>query len=124
MKQLKEMVYEANMELWHRNLVIYTWGNVSQIDRDKGVVAIKPSGVPYDKLTADMIVVLRRPDAPCAVPGVCRGRRRDAHPLPLRHGLGAGGPRHPLLRNHPRRLLPRRHPDLPLPDPRGDRGSL
>ena len=58
MKQLKEMVYEANMELWHRNLVIYTWGNVSQVDRDRGVVAIKPSGVPYDQLTADMIVVL------------------------------------------------------------------
>ena len=58
MKQLKEMVYEANMELYHRDLVIYTWGNVSQIDREKGLVAIKPSGVPYEKLTADMIVVM------------------------------------------------------------------
>ena len=58
MKQLKEMVYEANMELYHRDLVIYTWGNVSQIDRDKGVVAIKPSGVPYEQLTPDMIVVM------------------------------------------------------------------
>ena len=58
MKQLKEMVYEANMELYRRNLVIYTWGNVSQIDRDEGVVAIKPSGVPYEKLTPDMIVVM------------------------------------------------------------------
>ena len=58
MKQLREMVYEANMELYHRHLAIYTWGNVSQVDRDKGVFAIKPSGVPYEKLTPDMIVVI------------------------------------------------------------------
>ena len=58
MKQLKERVYEANMELYRRNLVIYTWGNVSEIDRDKGIVAIKPSGVPYEKLTPDMIVLM------------------------------------------------------------------
>ena len=40
--ELKREVYEANMELQHRNLVIYTFGNVSQVDRAKGVVAIKP----------------------------------------------------------------------------------
>ena len=58
MKQLREMVYEANMELYHRHLAIYTWGNVSQVDREKGVFAIKPSGVPYEKLTPEMIVVI------------------------------------------------------------------
>ena len=58
MKALKERVYEANMELYRRNLIIYTWGNVSEIDRDKGIVAIKPSGVPYEKLTPDMIVLM------------------------------------------------------------------
>ena len=58
MRALKERVYEANMELYRRNLVIYTWGNVSEIDRDKGIMAIKPSGVPYEKLTADMIVLM------------------------------------------------------------------
>ena len=58
MKALKERVYEANMELYRRNLVIYTWGNVSEIDREKGIVAIKPSGVPYEDLTADMIVLM------------------------------------------------------------------
>ena len=58
MKALKERVYEANMELYRRNLVIYTWGNVSEIDREKGIVAIKPSGVPYEKLTPDMIVLM------------------------------------------------------------------
>ena len=56
--ELKREVYEANMELHHRNLVVYTWGNVSQIDRAKGVVAIKPSGVAYEKLTADDIVIV------------------------------------------------------------------
>lgn len=58
MNHLKQSVYDANMELWQRNLVIYTWGNVSQIDRKQGIVAIKPSGIPYDRLTPDMIVLL------------------------------------------------------------------
>jgi len=55
---LKQAAWEANMELYRRNLVLYTWGNVSQIDRDAGVFAIKPSGVPYEKLTVDDIVVV------------------------------------------------------------------
>ena len=41
-----------------RNLVTYTWGNVSGIDREKGLVVIKPSGVEYDELTPDNLVVL------------------------------------------------------------------
>lgn len=46
------------MELHRRGLVLYTWGNVSQLDRERGVFAIKPSGVPYEALTAeDMVVV-------------------------------------------------------------------
>lgn len=56
--ELKREVYEANMELQHRNLVVYTWGNASQIDRAKGVIAIKPSGVAYEKLTPDDIVIV------------------------------------------------------------------
>jgi L-ribulose-5-phosphate 4-epimerase len=57
-KALKEQVYEANMELQTRKLVLYTFGNVSQIDRDKGVIAIKPSGVSYDAMRPeDMVVV-------------------------------------------------------------------
>jgi L-ribulose-5-phosphate 4-epimerase len=56
--ELKRQAFEANMELNRRGLVLYTWGNVSQIDRGRGVFAIKPSGVPYDKLAAaDMVVV-------------------------------------------------------------------
>ncbi len=55
---LKQKVYEANMELYRRNMVIYTWGNVSEADREAGVFAIKPSGVPYETLKAEDIVVL------------------------------------------------------------------
>lgn len=58
LEKLKEEVYRANMGLVSNHLVILTWGNVSAIDRDSGVVVIKPSGVEYDALTpADMVVV-------------------------------------------------------------------
>lgn len=56
--ELKQFVCEANIELHRRGLVIYSWGNVSGIDRKAGVVAIKPSGVPYEELTADKIVLV------------------------------------------------------------------
>lgn len=58
MQSLKEQVYQANMELSRRGLVVLTWGNVSQIDRERGVVAIKPSGVPYEEMTPEQIVLL------------------------------------------------------------------
>lgn len=55
--RLKEEVLQANLELVRRGLVLYTFGNASGIDRERGLVAIKPSGVPYEKLTpADMVV--------------------------------------------------------------------
>lgn len=58
LSELKEKVYEANMDLWKKGMVIYTWGNVSGIDRDKGLVVIKPSGVDYDAMRPeDMVVV-------------------------------------------------------------------
>ena len=56
--ELKREVFEANMELNRRNLVVYTWGNVSQIDRARGVIAIKPSGVAYEVMTPDDIVIV------------------------------------------------------------------
>ncbi|MDD3823774.1 MAG: L-ribulose-5-phosphate 4-epimerase [Sphaerochaetaceae bacterium] len=55
---LKQAVWEANMEIPRRNLALFTWGNVSAIDRGEGVFAIKPSGVPYETLKADDIVVV------------------------------------------------------------------
>jgi L-ribulose-5-phosphate 4-epimerase len=56
--ELKREVFEANLELQKRGLVIYTFGNVSQIDRAKGVIAIKPSGVAYENMTADDMVIV------------------------------------------------------------------
>ena len=58
LEALKQAVYEANMELPRRGLVTYTWGNVSGIDRETGYVIIKPSGVDYEDLTPDKLVVL------------------------------------------------------------------
>lgn len=58
LEALKQQVYQANMELPRRGLVTYTWGNVSGIDREKGLVVIKPSGVAYEELRAEHLVVL------------------------------------------------------------------
>src|SRR6266571_3819896 len=57
LRTLREEVLEANLELVRRGLVLYTFGNVSGIDRAHALVAIKPSGVPYDKLTPEQIVI-------------------------------------------------------------------
>ena len=58
LEELKQKVYEANMDLPRYGLVTFTWGNVSAVDREKGLFVIKPSGVDYEKLTPqDMVVV-------------------------------------------------------------------
>ena len=57
-EELKKSVCDANIELQKRNLVIYSWGNVSGIDRAAGIVAIKPSGVSYEELTTDKIALV------------------------------------------------------------------
>lgn len=58
LEELKKAVYEANMDLPKYGLVTFTWGNVSGIDREKGLFVIKPSGVDYDRLTPDDMVVM------------------------------------------------------------------
>lgn len=58
LEELKQKVYEANMELPKYGLVTFTWGNVSAIDRESGLFVIKPSGVPYDELCAEDMVVM------------------------------------------------------------------
>jgi L-ribulose-5-phosphate 4-epimerase len=58
LEQLKKEVYEANMLLPKYGLITFTWGNVSAIDRDKGLVVIKPSGVEYEKMQPDDMVVV------------------------------------------------------------------
>lgn len=57
-EDLRKAVCDANLELQKQKLVIYSWGNVSEIYRSKGVIAIKPSGVMYEELTAEKIVLL------------------------------------------------------------------
>ena len=58
LEELKQRVYEANMQLPAHGLVTCTWGNVSEIDRETGYFAIKPSGVPYEKLKEEDMVIM------------------------------------------------------------------
>ncbi len=58
LEELKKEVFEANLELPKRKLVTYTWGNVSGIDRESGLFVIKPSGVDYETMTPDDMVVM------------------------------------------------------------------
>ena len=58
LEEIKERVYKANMELPKHGLVTFTWGNVSEIDQETGYFVIKPSGVPYEELTPEDMVVM------------------------------------------------------------------
>ncbi len=58
LEELKKEVYQANMDLPHYGLVTFTWGNVSGIDREKGLFVIKPSGIDYEKLSPEDMVVM------------------------------------------------------------------
>lgn len=58
LEELKQRVLEANLELPKKGLVTYTWGNVSAIDREKGLIVIKPSGVSYEEMKAEHMVVI------------------------------------------------------------------
>jgi hypothetical protein len=124
LEDLKQAVCKANLDLVTEGLVIQTFGNVSGIDRASGLVVIKPSGVSYDGMTPEHMVVvsletgqcgrgraeavLRYGDASGALSRLQGRRRHRPHPQPLRHRLGAGPPRHPGAGHHPCRLLARR----------------
>lgn len=58
LEELKERVLKANLDLVKHKLVLFTWGNVSAIDRDRGLIVIKPSGVEYENMKADDMVVV------------------------------------------------------------------
>lgn len=58
LEELKQKVFEENLRLVKYGLVVLTWGNASEIDRESGLVVIKPSGVPYETMTADDMVVM------------------------------------------------------------------
>jgi len=57
-ERIRQEAYEANMKIPENHLALYTWGNVSAFDKDKGLFAIKPSGVPYPELTPESMVVI------------------------------------------------------------------
>ena len=100
LEALKDKVFHANLELVKHGLVIFTWGNVSGIDRESGLVVIKPSGVSYDEMKAEDMVVVNldgkvvegrltpSSDTPGSLQGIPRNRRCGAHALYLRHSLG------------------------------------
>ncbi|HEX7619026.1 MAG TPA: class II aldolase/adducin family protein, partial [Verrucomicrobiae bacterium] len=60
--ELKRQVCEANLDLVKEGLVIQTWGNVSGVDRERGLIVIKPSGVPYDGMKPQHMVVVSLAD--------------------------------------------------------------
>ncbi len=134
---LKEEVHAANLELVRAGLVVLTWGNASAVDRERGIVAIKPSGVAYDALRPEDIVLVSletglplpgetlRPssDTPTHVclyqrfpqiGGIAHTHSRSCDKL------GAGVPRHPLLRHDPCGHVSRPCPSVPPPDFGGD----
>lgn len=94
LKKLRESVYAANMELFERKLIIYTWGNVSGIDRERGIVAIKPSGVSYEEMKPQDIVLVSLSDG-----SVVDGEMRPSSDTPTHLWLyrafaGIGGVTH------------------------------
>ena len=133
LEELRKQVYEANMELPRRNLVTYTWGNVSGIDREKGLVVIKPSGVGYDELTPENLVVLdldgNRVEGELNPSSDTKTHLELYKAFPTLGGIvhthspyAVAWPRpggHSLLRHHPRRLLLRCRALCPPPDQGG-----
>ena len=114
LEALKEQVLKANLELPKHDLVTFTWGNVSAIDRASGLIAIKPSGVEYDEMTADDIVLV----------SLETGERVEGRLKPLGHQLCAGRCRHRRHGHHAGRLFLRPDPLHAQHDPRGDPGRL
>ena len=115
MQKLKQQVFEANMELPRYGLVTFTWGNVSAIDRERGLVVIKPSGVAYETMKADDMVVVDMSGnvvegASRTLPSLSVAWRHCPYPLHSCHRVGAGGAGDPSVRHHARRLLLWRYP--------------
>ena len=85
---LKQAVFEANLALARHGLVTLTWGNVSGVDRTRGFVAIKPSGVAYDAMKPEDIVVVSLEDG-----SVLEGRLRPSSPPIASTGFYSTAPR-------------------------------
>lgn len=94
MKELIARAYEANMELWRRGLILYTWGNVSEIDRAGGLIAIKPSGVPYERLLPEDMAVLELASGKQVAGSLRPSSDTPTHLALYRAFLGIGGVTH------------------------------
>jgi len=137
LEELKKQVYEANMELPRRGLITYTWGNVSGIDRESGYFVIKPSGVDYDALSPDDMVVMDldgnkiegryKPSSDTATHIELYKKYEEiggTYPFPGGCRLGAGGQRYSTLRHNACRLFLRPDPVCQKSDAGGDRRGI
>ena len=119
---LRAQVLEANLDLVRKGLVLSTFGNVSGVARDEGLIVIKPSGVPYDEMKPEHLVVTDlhgkvvegslRPSSDLPTHAVLyrafsSHRWNCAHAFGVRHGLGASSQVDPLLGHHTCRLFSR-----------------
>ena len=119
LEELKKKVYEANMLLPAYHLITFTWGNVSGVDREKGLFVIKPSGVPYEELKPEDMVVMDL--AGNKVEGELNpSTDTPTHAELYRRFEGIGGVVH-TLRHHPCGLYLR--PRALLPGSDGGRGA-
>ena len=141
LEALKEKVFHANLDLVKHGLVIFTWGNVSAIDRESGLVVIKPSGVSYDEMKAEDMVVVDLEG------NVVEGNLRPSSDTPthlvlykafpeiggvvhthstfyLRYRMGTGRLRYSKHWNYSRRLFPRSYPLHCRHDGRRSEGCL
>ena len=123
LKELRDEVYEANMDLPKHGLVVFTWGNASGLDRERGLFVIKPSGVSYEELSPENLVIcdldgnvvegesiFRYSNSCMFVSRMGREDRRNcSHSLNPRCFLGTGRTLYSLLWHHTRRLFLRRH---------------
>jgi L-ribulose-5-phosphate 4-epimerase len=89
LNELKKQVLQANLDLWRQGLIICTWGNVSGIDRERGMVVIKPSGVPYEELTVDKLAIVDLQGNPAQ--GDCKPSSDTATHLELYRSFPACG---------------------------------
>ena len=137
-RRTEKRVYEANMLLPKHGLVTFTWGNVSEIDRETGYFAIKPSGVDYDKLTPDDMVIVDLEGN--KIEGKYNPSSDTATHVELYKAFSKIGgivhthspwatswlrrQRDSVLRNYPCGLYVRRDSLCQMPDKGGDRGCL
>ncbi len=108
---LQQKVYKANMEIVELGLVVSTFGNVSGIDRERGVVAIKPSGVPYGELSPENMVLLRLSDGAPMEKGLRPSSDTKTHLRLYREWKGIGG----VVHTHSRHATSWAQARRPLP---------